>query len=186
MPPRPAVFRRTRAAGASRQATIPACPTSGFLARCSRAVRICVRRITAGATARPHVTRSRWTHRRAMWDSAALFVNRHRRDDRCRTAKLGLMPKLVLVLGALLIAAGVLWHGVTVEALDRFWHDLAGRPGWPVAFRFILQASMAAIAAIHDGVKDARAGRAPYWWTVVRNSHDRVERLSEGLTATAR
>jgi hypothetical protein len=96
------------------------------------------------------------------------------------------MPKLVLVLGASLIAAGVLWHGVTVEALDRFWRDLAGRPTGPMALRFILQPSMAAIAAIHDGVKDARAGRAPYWWTVVRNSHDRVERLSEGLTATAR
>jgi hypothetical protein len=100
--------------------------------------------------------------------------------------KLGWMPKLVLVLGALLIVAGVLWHGITAAAFDRFWHDLAGRPNGPMAFRFILQPSMAAIAAIHDGVKDARAGRAPYLWTVARNSRDRVERLSEALTATAR
>jgi hypothetical protein len=53
-------------------------------------------------------------------------------------------------------------------------------------FRFILQPSMAAIAAIHDGVKDAHARRAPYMLTVAENRQQRVERLNEGLTATAR
>jgi hypothetical protein len=100
--------------------------------------------------------------------------------------KLGLMDKLVLVLGALLIAAGVLWQGVTVEALNRFWRDLVTQLSGPMSFRFILQPSMAPIATIRDGVKDARAGRAPYLWTVAGNSGDRVEPLSEGLAATAR
>ena len=58
----------------------------------------------------------------------------------------------------LLIAAGGLWHGVTLGALQRGWHDLVDRPSGPMSFRFILQPSMAAIAAIRDGVKDARTG----------------------------
>jgi hypothetical protein len=99
---------------------------------------------------------------------------------------LGILPKLVIALAILLIAAGALWHGVTLEALQRIWHDLVDRPSGPMAFRFILQPSMAAIAAILAGVKDARAGRSPYFWTVLSKPHERVERLREGLNATAR
>ncbi len=36
---------------------------------------------------------------------------------------------------------------------------LIDRPGGPMTFRFILQPAMAAIAALHDGIKDARLGR---------------------------
>ena len=53
-------------------------------------------------------------------------------------------------------------------------------------FRFYLQPLMAAIAAIHDGREDARAGRSPYFMTVLRNPQERVGRLREGLNATAR
>ena len=35
-----------------------------------------------------------------------------------------------------------------------------------MTFRFILQPVMAAVAALHDGIKDARLGRSPYFWTV--------------------
>jgi hypothetical protein len=45
---------------------------------------------------------------------------------------------------------------------------------------------MVAIAAIHDGIKDARTGRSPYFWTVLSKRHERVDRLREGLNATAR
>jgi hypothetical protein len=106
--------------------------------------------------------------------------------------KLGLLPKLVIVLSILLIAAGVLWHGVTWETFPRAWRNLIERASGPLSFRFILQPSMAAIAAIHDGIKDARIGRSPYFWTVVRfwtvahTRGERVERLREGLIATSR
>ncbi len=100
--------------------------------------------------------------------------------------ELGLLSKLVIAFAIVLIAAGILWHGVTMEALHRFWHDLTGRPSGPMAFRFILQPSMAAIAAIVHGVKDARADRSPYFWTVVSNPRERIARLREGLDATAR
>ena len=53
-------------------------------------------------------------------------------------------------------------------------------------FRFILQPLMAAIAAIRGGLKDARTGRSPYFWTIAGNPRERAGRLREGLNATAR
>jgi hypothetical protein len=100
--------------------------------------------------------------------------------------ELGVLAKLVIVLAIVLIVAGVLWHGVTGATLRRFWHDLVERPDEPMRFRFVLQPLMAAIAAIHDGRADARAGRSPYFMTVLRNPQERVGRLREGLNATAR
>ena len=37
-----------------------------------------------------------------------------------------------------------------------------------------------------DGLKDGRTGRSPYFWTLLRNPRERIERLNEGLNATAR
>jgi hypothetical protein len=99
---------------------------------------------------------------------------------------LGPLPKLVIGLIALLIAAGLLRYTVAPERLELIWRQLIERPSGPMSFRFILQPAMAAIAAIHDGVKDARGGRPPYFWTIARNPRERVGRLREGLTATAR
>jgi hypothetical protein len=100
--------------------------------------------------------------------------------------ELGLLPKVVLAIGILLVAAGVIWHGVTLEVLQRIWRDLVERPGGPVSFRFILQPTTVAIAAIHDGIRDARAGRSPYFWTLLSRPQERVGRLREGLNATAK
>ena len=47
-------------------------------------------------------------------------------------------------------------------------------------FHFILQPLMAAIAAILDGLKDARTGRSPYFWTMLDDPHGRVGRI-EGI-----
>jgi hypothetical protein len=106
--------------------------------------------------------------------------------------ELGLLAKVViglvilLIAAGLVIAAGAVWYGMTLELIQRIWRDLLERWGGPMSFRFILQPAMAAIAAIHDGIKDARAGRAPYFWTVAGNRRERIGRLREGLTATAR
>ena len=100
--------------------------------------------------------------------------------------ELGVLAKLIIVVAIVLFVSGVVWHGVTGEALRRFWHDLVERPDEPMRFRFILQPVMAALAAIHDGRKDARAGRSPYFMTVLRDPQKRVGRLREGLNATAR
>lgn len=100
--------------------------------------------------------------------------------------KLGLLAKLVLGFAIVLIVAGAVWHGITIRTVERFWHDLIERPDGPMRFRFVLQPLMAVIAAIHDGLKDARAGRPPYFMTMLRSPPERVGRLREGLNATAR
>jgi hypothetical protein len=100
--------------------------------------------------------------------------------------ELGVLARVVIVFAILLAIAGLVWHGVSASTFPRIWHNLIARPGGPMKFRFILQPSMAAIAAIHDGLRDARTGRAPYFWTILHNSPERVERLREGLNATAK
>jgi len=100
--------------------------------------------------------------------------------------ELGLLAKTVVAVAALLIVAGVLWHGVALENFQRMWSNLTERPSGPMAFRFILQPSMAAAAAIRDGVHDARTERSPYLWTILRQPEKRIARLREGLDATAR
>ncbi len=100
--------------------------------------------------------------------------------------KLGILARLVVGCIVVFIFAGIIFHGITSATLQRFWHDLIARPDAPMRFRFILQPLMAAAAAIHDGLKDARGGRAPYFWTMLRTPKERIARLNEGLNATAR
>ena len=99
---------------------------------------------------------------------------------------LGPLARLVLAALILLIIGGIAWYGITVQVILRIWHDLVDRPSGPMAFRFILQPLMAAIAATLHGRRDARAGRAPYFWAVVNKPQERIGRLREGLNATAR
>jgi hypothetical protein len=55
-----------------------------------------------------------------------------------------------------------------------------------MAFRFILQPVMAAIAALRDGIEDAKSRRSAYFWTLLTNPLERAGRLGEGLISTAR
>jgi hypothetical protein len=100
--------------------------------------------------------------------------------------KLGLLAKLVLALLVLMPIAGIIWHGETLASFQRLWHDLVERPGGPMTFRFFLQPTMALIAAVADGIKDARTGRSPYFLTVLNQPQERMARMREGLNATAR
>jgi hypothetical protein len=102
-----------------------------------------------------------------------------------RPQALGLLAKLVIAGVIFLILAGVLWHGITFETFQRIWHNLLYRTDAPMRFRFILQPLMSAIAAVHDGLEDVRAGRPPIW-TVMRDPQQRAVRLREALNATAR
>jgi hypothetical protein len=97
-----------------------------------------------------------------------------------------LLVRLVVVLAIAFIVLGVVWYGFSAEVHSRIWRDIFDRPGGPMTFRFILQPTMAAIAALHDGVKDARIGRAPYFWTVLTDPNERGGRLREGLISTGR
>jgi tryptophan-rich sensory protein len=100
--------------------------------------------------------------------------------------RLGLLARLVVAVLALLVIAGAVWHGVTVATVKRIWFQELARPSGPMKFRFVLQPLMAAFLAIRDGIKDARTGRAPFFWAMLYRPGRRVERLEEGLNATAR
>ncbi|HEY4136551.1 MAG TPA: hypothetical protein VGO34_15200 [Alphaproteobacteria bacterium] len=72
------------------------------------------------------------------------------------------------------------------DLATRFWDDLVSRPSGPMAFRFVLQPVMAVIFATRDGIKDARTGRSPYFWTILSSSGERGGRIREGLKAVGR
>ena len=72
------------------------------------------------------------------------------------------------------------------EILTRFWDQLIARPSGPLAFRLILQPIMVTILAILDGLKDARAGRSPYLWTILSDPAQRASHLREGLKRVSR
>jgi hypothetical protein len=100
--------------------------------------------------------------------------------------KLSLLAKLVVAFILALVVAGVVWHGVSIPTIKRVWYQLIERADAPMRFRFILQPLMAAIVAIREGLKEAQTGRSPFFWTMLGNPGERVQRLNEGLNATAR
>jgi hypothetical protein len=97
-----------------------------------------------------------------------------------------MLAQLVVALMIVFVVVGAAWYGFSAEVRERLWQNLLDRPGGPMTFRFILQPIMATIAALYDGVEDARTGRAPYLWTLVSNPAERAGHLREGLISTAR
>jgi hypothetical protein len=91
---------------------------------------------------------------------------------------------VALIVG--LFVLGLVCYGVSAESLKRAWRQILAEPGGPMTFRFILQPAMAAIAALRDGRNDARIGRSPYFWTLLRSGEERGDRLREGIISTAR
>ena len=65
------------------------------------------------------------------------------------------------------IALAAIASGFIEEMLTHLWKVLVGQLHGPLSFRLIRQPSMAVILAIHAGVRDARAGRRPYFWAVL-------------------
>src|SRR5271170_6540600 len=105
-----------------------------------------------------------------------------------QTARKGLTP-LAQVVAALLvvfIVVGLIVYGFDTETRERIWQNLVARLSEKMAFRFVLQPMMSAIAAFRDGVADAKTGRSPYLWTLLRSPSKRLGRLEEGLVASAR
>jgi hypothetical protein len=95
--------------------------------------------------------------------------------------ELHLTGKLALACAVLMVVSGVLWHGVTVENIQRIYKNLSERPGGAMSFRFVLQPLMAAIAGVRDGLKNP-----PFFRTLLRDKQHRMARLQEALNATAR
>lgn len=96
------------------------------------------------------------------------------------------MAGLVVGLIIAFLVAGAVTYGFSAEVRDRVWHDLLERPSHLFRFRFILQPVMAGLAALHDGIADARMGRTPYFWALVTRSSRLLGRLEEGVISTER
>jgi len=97
-----------------------------------------------------------------------------------------LLAQVVVALMIAFVVLGAAWYGFSAEVRERLWQNLLDRPGGPKTFRFILQPIMATIAALYDGVEDARTGRSPYLWTILTDRAKRGGRMREGLISTAR
>jgi hypothetical protein len=64
--------------------------------------------------------------------------------------------------------------------LTQVWEMLIGREHGPLAFRIIVQPTVAALLAIRAGLRDARDGRSAYGWTVTTDSAQRRQLIREG------
>ena len=96
------------------------------------------------------------------------------------------MTWIVAGLCALLLVLGISWYGWSIEIHRRFWADIFERVHGPMTFRFYLQPTMALLAAIPDGIKDARLGHKSFFWSAWRDPHLAAGRLREGAMSTAR
>ena len=71
------------------------------------------------------------------------------------------------------------------ELLDPFvrvWTDITSGVHAPLGFRLVVQPLVAAFFAVRAGRMDARDGRPPYLWTVVKDAVDRRALLREAWT----
>ncbi|TIL60556.1 hypothetical protein [Mesorhizobium sp.] len=96
------------------------------------------------------------------------------------------MTWVVVALTAILLALGISWYGWSTEVHNRFWSDIFGRIGGPMTFRFFLQPTMALLAALPDGIRDARQGHSAFFWTNSGDVTQQRGRLRQGLVSTAR
>ncbi len=96
------------------------------------------------------------------------------------------LARLLVALSVAFVIVGFVFYGVSSEVLSRIWHNMLDRPGGPFVFRFILQPVMATIAALRDGINDARTERAPFLRAVLTDASQRRGRLDEALIATSR
>jgi hypothetical protein len=66
------------------------------------------------------------------------------------------------------------------EFLARSWDMLWGRSTGPLTIRLILQPTVGALLALRAGLKDAKANRSPYLWSVFTSPELRGELFREG------
>jgi hypothetical protein len=95
------------------------------------------------------------------------------------------MTWAAVAITGVLVVLGVARYGVSWEVHERFWSDVFGRLQGPMTLRFYLQPTLAFVAALKDGVKDARFGHKSFFWTALWDPTQPRGRLREGLTATS-
>jgi hypothetical protein len=68
--------------------------------------------------------------------------------------------------------------------MDDIWSRIAenmvNRVSGPMRLRLFMQPTMAAIFAIRSGLRDARSGKRPYFWTLATDPTARAELIKDG------
>lgn len=74
--------------------------------------------------------------------------------------------------------------------MDDMWmriiENLQARVSGPLHFRLVLQPLMAAVFAVISGLKDAKAGEPPYFWSLLTDPSQRVKMLEDGWKSIGR
>jgi hypothetical protein len=134
-----------------------------------------------------HVTR--WiAHRRASTMRLAGRMSRIRTAIMSEPApsRLSLaMMWAVVTIATVALVLGIAWYGVSWEVHERFWSDVFGRMHGPMTLRFYSQPTLAFVAALKDGVKDARLGHKAFFWTALWDPTQPRGRLRQGLMSTS-
>jgi hypothetical protein len=68
----------------------------------------------------------------------------------------------------------------------RFCTQLLARVSGPMKFRLVLQPCMAAFFAIRSGLADARAGKSPYFWSLLTDPSQRDDMIKDGWKSVGR
>jgi hypothetical protein len=95
------------------------------------------------------------------------------------------MTWAAVAITAVLLVLGVVTYGISWQVHERFWADISGRLHGPMTLRFYLQPTLAFVAAIKDGIQDARFGHKAFFWTALWDPTQQRGRLSEGLNSTS-
>lgn len=66
------------------------------------------------------------------------------------------------------------------DIISRIVENLIGRVSGPMKFRVIIQPLMASIFAVLAGLKDAKAGKPPYFWALLSDASHRAEMVKDG------
>jgi hypothetical protein len=66
------------------------------------------------------------------------------------------------------------------ELLQRIFQNLVERVSGPMHFRVYLQPVMATVFAVIAGLRDARLGNPPYFWSLFSDPVNRLARLKDG------
>jgi hypothetical protein len=68
--------------------------------------------------------------------------------------------------------------------MDNLWTDIVSgamaRVTGPMKFRLVLQPAMAMFLAIRGGLRDARLGKPPYFWSLLSDRGHRADIVEEG------
>jgi hypothetical protein len=66
------------------------------------------------------------------------------------------------------------------DVWTRIVSNLIARVRGPMKFRVVLQPVMASFFAIRSGLADARAGKSPYFWSLLSDPGQRADMIKDG------